>query len=567
MWRMVAECGDGASWIPFRGKLALIEGGVRVAENEAAGMDSPELRESYELCARVSRRRMGPLSGADELLPAEVRPHALALSGFAVWTDGLADDGEVADRERVLAQWCADTVAEVRAGRSEHPLRRAFVHTMRQWDLGIGILEEFLAATQADCAAAPAFVTVTDQRRYLRGVGGTISELFAPVLGSRSRDAARLMSLLGEACQLADILQDFPIDLAAGRCYLPGADLDRLGLDVDDLRGGEHEDALAQLVELQVARARDLLEQAAPAAGMMAVPGQTFVHAVVVGAELQLSEVERLGSRVLVEGFSSEALAEAVLRPRREPPVQLTMPSHVAVIMDGNRRWAAQRSLPTADGHTAGLRAAFRLVMSALRLGVPHLSVFGFSTENWGRSPEELSNLFETAAEGITRGTRWLHERGVRVRWCGHRDRLDRNVASALAIVESMTSNNTALTLNVFADYGGQDELVTAARALATEAVAGAIRPEDIGPGDIARHCYAPDLPEVDLLIRTSGEQRTSNFLPWHLAYAELVFDPTHWPDYRQEHLLAALTEYSGRQRRFGGDADPVHPLEPARTQ
>jgi undecaprenyl diphosphate synthase len=376
------------------------------------------------------------------------------------------------------------------------------------------------------------------------------------------------MSVLGEACQLADILEDFPIDLAAGRCYLPGEDLDRFGLDIDDLRSGEQSAVLAELVGLQVARARELLEQAAPAAGMVGLSGQAFVHAVLLGTEIQLREIERLGARVLAEGLSSEALAEAVLRPRREPPAELTLPSHVAVIMDGNRRWAAQRGLSTADGHTAGLRAAFRLVMSALRLGIPQVSVFGFSTENWGRTPEELSNLFETAAEGLNRGTRWLHERGVRVRWCGRRDRLDRNVASALAIVESLTSNNTALTLNVFADYGGRDELVTAARALAAEAVAGTIRPEDIGPEDIARHCYAPGLPQVDLLIRTSGEQRTSNFLPWHLVYAEFVFDPTHWPDYRQEHLLAALTEYSGRQRRFGGDdADPVRQLEPAETR
>jgi undecaprenyl diphosphate synthase len=565
---VVAECGDGGSWLAFCRTLALIEGGFGVAGNEMVGIDSPELRESYELCARVSQRRLGSVWGAREVLPAEARPHAMALSGFAVWTDGLADDGEVADRDRVLAEWCADTLAEVRAGRSEHPLRRAFVHTMRQWGLDIAVLEEFLDATRADSAAPPAFVTVADQRRYLRGVAGTMSELLTPLLGSRDRDAARLMSLLGEVCQLTDILQDFPIDLAAGRCYLPGEDLDRFGLDIDDLRRGEESAALDELVGLQVARARDMLEQTVPAAGMVGVSGQPFVHGVTLGVEAALSEVERLGARVLVEGLDAEALAEVILRPRREPPPHLAMPTHVAVIMDGNRRWATQRGLPVPDGHTAGLRATFRLVMSALRLGIPHLSVFGFSTENWGRSPEELSNLFETAAEGITRGTRWLHERDVRVRWCGRRDRLERNVASALAIVESLTSNNTALTLNIFADYGGRDELVAAARALAEEAVAGTIRPEDIGPEDIARHCYAPDLPEVDLLIRTSGEQRTSNFLPWHLVYAEFVFDPTYWPDYRQEHLLAALTEYSGRQRRFGGDdADPVPQLGSAATR
>jgi undecaprenyl diphosphate synthase len=533
-----------------------------VAENETAGLDTPELRESYELCKRVSQRRLGPVWAALELLPAEIQPYATTLNGFAVWTDDLADNGPIDRRAEVLARWSADTLAEVRAGRSAHPLRRAFVHTMRRWDLDIHVLEEFLDVTRADSAAPPAFVTVTDQRRYLRGVAGTISELLTPVLGSRSREAARSMSLLGEVCQLGDILEDFPIDLAAGRCYLPREDLDQLGLDIDDLRGGEQSNALDELIMIQLARGRDLLGQAAPAAGMVDLHGQPFVHAMIIGTETHLGEVERLGSRVLVAGLARETLAEAVLRPRREPPPHLTMPAHVAVIMDGNRRWAAQRGLQALDGHSAGARAALRLVISALQLGIPHLSVFGFSTENWNRSPEELAKLFETMAEGIARGAQWLQECGVRVRWCGRRDRLDETVASALAIVESMTSNNTALTLSVFADYGGREELITAARALATEAVAGAIRPDDIEAEDIARHFYAPDLPDVDLLVRTSGEQRTSNFLPWHLAYAEFVFDPTYWPDFGYQHLLAAITAYSGRRRRFGGDdAGPVrHP-------
>jgi undecaprenyl diphosphate synthase len=528
-----------------------------MARNEIPGIDTPELRESYELCARVSQSGLGPVWTALELLAPEPRTHATALNGFAVWTDGLADDSEPADRQRLLAQWCAATLAEVRAGRSEHPLRRAFVHTMRHYELDIVALEEFLAATQADSAAPPAFATVADQRRHLRGVAGTISELLTPILGSRDRETTRLMSLLGEACQLGDILQDFPIDLAADRCYLPAEDLDRLGLTRDDVRSGEQNDALDELVRTQVARARDLLEQATPVVGMVDLTCQPFLHAVVLGAEIALGEVERVGARVLVEGCDAQALADVVLRPRREPPAHLAIPTHVAVILDGNRRWATQRGLPAPDGHSAGLRAVLRLIISALQLGIPHLSVYGFSTENWNRTPEELARLFETATEGIAQSTRWLQERGVRVRWCGHRGRLHENFASALAIVENMTSNNTTLTLNVFVDYGGRDELVTAARALAAEAVAGTIRPEDIGADDIARHCYAPDLPDVDLLIRTSGEQRTSNFLPWHLTYAEFVFDPTYWPDYGYRHLLTAITEYSGRRRRFGGDDRP----------
>lgn len=171
-----------------------------------------------------------------------------------------------------------------------------------------------------------------------------------------------------------------------------------------------------------------------------------------------------------------------------------------------------------------------RLVNAAVRLGVRHLSIYAFSTENWDRSQEELAALFDTLADGIAQGAEWLHELGVQVRWCGRRDRIEPSLASALALVESMTSNNDVLSLTLCVDYGGRDELAAAARALAAEAVAGTIRPEDIGPADLARNLYVPGLPDVDLLIRTSGEQRISNFLPWHLAYAELVFDPTPGP-------------------------------------
>ncbi|MFI0454461.1 polyprenyl diphosphate synthase [Actinomadura sp. 6N118] len=522
--------------------------------NETMDVIAPELRESYGLCERVGQRRFKGWWAAIDLLPVAVRPHFHAVAGFAVRTDGIADEGELAERESRLAQWCADSLADVRTGRSEHPLRRAFVHTMREWDLDVEVVAEFLEATRGDCAALPAFETFADQRRYLRGVAGTIAELVTPLLEPGSPEAARVMSVLGELCQLADIVQDFPIDLAAGRCYLPGQDVRRLGLGTDDLRRGEPHEALDELIGIQVARAHDLLQQTAPAPGMVAVSCQPFVHALILGQEFFLHEVERLGSRVLTEGVDPTVLRDTALRPHREPLADLVVPTHVAVIMDGNRRWAALRGLTDAEGHSAGMRAMLRLVHSTLRLGISHLSVFAFSTENWGRSPQELADLFARGAEGITRATEWLHGHNVRVRWCGRRDRLEESLASALAIVENMTSNNTALTLNIFVDYGGRDELVGATRALAAEAVAGTIRPENIGPADIARHCYAPDLPEVDLLIRTSGEQRISNFLPWHLTYAELVFDLTHWPDFGYHELRAAIADYTTRRRRFGGD-------------
>ena len=508
-------------------------------------IESPELRASYEACAEEVRRFPAIWSGT-EVLPAELRPYVHALNAFGLCSDRIADEGEAAERGRAVAHWCSETMAELRAGRSEHVLRRALLDTVRRWDLDPALIEEYFDALQADCASAPVYETFTDLRRYLRGIGGVFAELWAPLLGvGGDRDG---LSVLGELLQLVDILEDLPIDLAAGRCYLPRADLRRLGLEVTDLRRAERRAELDELIEAQLARGRELVEQAIPSIETAAAECQPFLQTVILGAQVQLDEVELLRHRVLTEGI---ALPTSAKVPLPEPgPV----PGHIAVIMDGNRRWAAQRGLPVAQGHRAGERALVRTVHAALRLGVPHLTVYMFSTENWNRASDELDDLFATMAEVITRIAEWMHGCGVRIRWAGRRDRLDPSLASLLALFESMTSNNTALTLTLCIDYGGRDELASAARALAAEAVAGAIRPEEIGPADLARHLYAPELPDVDLLIRTSGEQRISNFLPWQLAYAELVFDPALWPDFGLSTLRRAIGDYARRRRTFGGD-------------
>lgn len=526
-----------------------------------AGIDSPELQVSYELCKRVGQRYFGLLwTPGEVLLPDELRAPVNAVGGFLVWTDGIANDTKRADKKEVFAQWYVDTLADMRVGRSEHRLRRAFVHTLCHWNLDVGLVEEYLDTVQADCAVPPVFDMVADQRRYLRGTAGTLAELLTPLMESSNPDAARLMSLLGELLRLMNIFQSFPADLAAGRCYLPGEDLRRLDLEISDLQHGRRRDALHALVDIQIVRARDLLVQAEPVVGMAHTSRQFFLHALLLDAEVHLDEAERLRSRMLTDGIDSAALFDP--RPFRDLsiPIPKPSPAHIAMIIDGNRRWAALHDLPVTEGHAVGMRAVLRLAHSALRLGIAHLSVYAFSTENWNRPPEEVAGMFDVMSVGITRATEWMHERGVRVRWYGRRDRIDPDLASALAIVESMTSNNTAMTLNIFADYGGRDEIAAAAGALAAEAVAGTIRPADIGPTDIARTLSSPDLPEVDLLIRTSGEQRISNFLLWHVAYAELVFEPTLWPDFGYRHLRAAITEYAGRQRRFGGTPTTVTP-------
>lgn len=516
--------------------------------------DSPELRASYAACAAELRRFLPPLWTAAEVLPAEIRPHMHALHAFGARTDRLADDHacEPAERTRQFEEWRAATMTELRTGRSEHPLRRALVDTVRRWNLDVALIEEYFDEMHAECVSAPEFETFAELRRYLRGIGGTFGELWAPLLGMRGQRALAALSAVGELFSLVDTLEDLPIDLKAGRCYLPRADVRRLGLEIVDLQRGERRDTLNELMDIQLAYSRELVEQAIPAVDMAVDECQPFLQAVILGAQVQLDEIELLRSRVLVESIS---LAD-LIGPHGSLPLPDAgpVPGHIAVIMDGNRRWAARRDLPAAQGHRAGERALVRTAHAALRLGVRHLTVYMFSTENWNRSGDELTALFETMASVISRWMEWLHDRGVRVRWSGRRDRLDTSLASLLALVESMTSNNTALTLTLCLDYGGRDELTAAARALAAEAVAGTLRAEEIGPEDLARHLYVPELPDVDLLIRTSGEQRISNFLPWQLAYAELVFDPEPWPDFGLPSLRRAVAAYTDRRRSFGGD-------------
>jgi undecaprenyl diphosphate synthase len=540
-------------------------------ETGTAAGSAAELRAAYAMCAAEVRRFHPAVWTSAEVLPASVRPSMHALHAFAARSDRIADEGEPAGRARRLALWRSGTMAELRSGRSGHPLRRALVDTACRWDLDHSVFEEFFDALQADCASAPLFETFADARRYLRGVSGTIAELWAPLLGLRAAAAASL-SVVGELFQLVDVLEDLPIDLKAGRCYLPRADLRRLGLDVADLLRGERRETLDELMGIQLAYGRELLDQAIPAIEIVEAEYQTFLQTVILGAQVQFDEVEFLRSRALSEGITP--LPSSVSSRRCVPPLLGvdSVPDHVAVIMDGNRRWAAHRGLPATQGHRAGGWAMARTVYAALRLGVRHLTVYAFSTENWSRSPDELAALFEALADVIARGGEWLHELGVRVCWSGRRDRLDPSLVALMALLESMTSNNSVLTLTMCVDYGGREELAAAARALAAEAVTGTIRPEEIGPADLARHLYLRDLPDVDLLIRTSGEQRISNFLPWHLAYAELVFDPTPWPDFGLAKLHRAVTIYGQRHRSFGGDLDghadrseqPVEPAEPA---
>jgi len=231
----------------------------------------------------------------------------------------------------------------------------------------------------------------------------------------------------------------------------------------------------------------------------------------------------------------------------------IAVPRHVAIIMDGNGRWAAARGLPRVEGHRRGVEAVRRTVRAATDIGIQYLTIFSFSAENWTRPASEIGELMGLLRRFIRNDLADLHKANVRVRVIGEREGLAPDIARLLIEAEELTRENDGLTMVVAFNYGARQEIVRAARRLAEEVAAGALKANDIDLDRLTQALDAPDLPDPDLIIRTSGEQRLSNFLLWQSAYAELVFVPTYWPDFDRAALEGAIREYQQRERRFGG--------------
>ena len=231
----------------------------------------------------------------------------------------------------------------------------------------------------------------------------------------------------------------------------------------------------------------------------------------------------------------------------------ITVPRHVAIIMDGNGRWAAARGLPRVEGHRRGVEAVRRTVRAATDIGIQYLTIFSFSAENWTRPASEIGELMGLLRRFIRNDLADLHKANVRVRVIGEREGLAPDIARLLIEAEELTRENDGLTMVVAFNYGARQEIVRAARRLAEEVAAGALKASNIDLDRLTQALDAPDLPDPDLIIRTSGEQRLSNFLLWQSAYAELVFVPTYWPDFDRAALEGAIREYQQRERRFGG--------------
>ena len=238
--------------------------------------------------------------------------------------------------------------------------------------------------------------------------------------------------------------------------------------------------------------------------------------------------------------------------PQNAPPA-FDVPRHVAIIMDGNGRWAAARGLPRAEGHRRGVEALRRTIRAAGEIGIKFVTIFSFSAENWSRPASEIGELMGLLRRFVRNDLAELHKSNVRVRVIGERNDLDADIGRLLVEAEELTKNNDGLTLVVAFNYGARQEIVRAARAIAEAVVRGSVKADDIDMDTFGRFLDAPDIPDPDLIIRTSGEQRLSNFLLWQSAYSELVFVPTYWPDFDRAALETAIREYQQRERRFGG--------------
>ena len=244
---------------------------------------------------------------------------------------------------------------------------------------------------------------------------------------------------------------------------------------------------------------------------------------------------------------------EPAIQSRAASRPDLRIPAHIGVIMDGNGRWAKARGKPRTEGHVAGVKALRGLVEHCINYGVDYLTVFSFSSENWTRPKDEISFIFGLLRRFVASDLEKLHRNNVRVRIIGSRQGLDDSLRRLIDEVETTTALNTGLNLQVAFNYGAKAEITDAVRRIAALVATGELKPENISEETIDRALYTAGIPDPDLIIRTSGEQRVSNFLLWQGAYAELVFLEENWPDFNERSFIRALEEYSGRDRRYGG--------------
>ncbi|WP_461007409.1 polyprenyl diphosphate synthase [Streptomyces capparidis] len=559
-----------------------------------------------------------------QLMPPPLRAAGWALYAAFHTADELIDVGEgtAAERAARLAVWTGALRAEVEAGASGDPVRCAVVDTVLRWGIDPAELELSWAALARDAAGVRPRTWQEWSRRAQDQNTSWLEQGLLLLERAGMPSPVRLGQLAGfprflDGLYLTDTLADLAHDLDRGTVVLPAEVLDAHPGAEAGLAARRWTPAVRDLLAHLLERARRWL-RAGPGelAPRLHPAAEILLDAVVALFLARLDAVDRAGKavlhrpsrpgpvtrrRVLGPARARTALLWHLVRVPDAPPVVAApappappvrpvrpasapprpvpphpsgarppdlppgaAPRHVAIIMDGNGRWAAARGLRRDEGHRAGAEALLEVVFGALEAGLPHLTVYAFSTENWRRPPEEIHRLVRLTEQQVHDDRLRGHD--VRLRWIGDEQGLSVQQVRAVDMAEHATRGRRGLTLNVCLNYGGRTELTRAAGAIAHSALAGDLDPARLSPRDLARHLPYPALPDVDLLWRTGGEHRLSNFLPWHTAYAELHFTDTLWPDVDRRDLWQAMTAYARRCRRYGAApaTDPAPPRLPA---
>ncbi|MFJ7345674.1 polyprenyl diphosphate synthase [Streptomyces sp. NPDC101110] len=586
------------------------------AERQVTGDVDPALRAAYRLCRRRTKEQDPAEYTLIRLVPAALRPALHALWAAANALDDLGDDrtAPAAERAARVEAWIAALHRELPTGASPDPVRHALVDTANRWRLDLSELRDAMAQVQDDTRGRD-FADWAQWRTWGRDNllpwFGQVRTVFdrAGVPVALRLDTREAYEEFLDGVRLTDILTDLSADLAQGDLLLPAEALDLHPGSAADLARCRWSPAVAALITHLTGLARQWVSQEALTRGMHPGPA-TVLQTMAALLHAQLDAVDAAGpallrspprpalrtrARILVPARARAALAWSLTpltvppprRPadhsppapagpaptgafRRPPPHPSgerppeippgLLPAHVAVIMDGNGRWAQQRGLPRHTGHRAGATAVREVVHGALDIGLRHLTLYTFSTENWRREPEEVDAILDLLRGELAENP--FRDLDVRLRWHGRAGRLPPDLVDLLHLRERTTRARTGLTLTMCIDYGGRDELTRTAAALAARARGGRLEPGLIDENDFARHLPHPDMPDVDLLWRTGGEQRISNFLPWQSAYAELHFTPGLWPDADRRDLWQAVTAYTRRRRHHG--ATPAPAGEPA---
>ncbi|MEU3950390.1 polyprenyl diphosphate synthase [Streptomyces sp. NPDC029526] len=568
------------------------------------------LRAAYRLCRQRTQREDPVEYALIQLAPPALRPPCWALWAAANAIDDLADERDATPEQRArrVEQWITGLTRDLHLGRSSDPVRHALVDTAIRWQLDLSELTDAMLLVKND-ASGRHFDDWAAWRAWGRD---TLLPWFDQVRDLFDRAGAPLALRLDEkdnyeqfldGVRLTDILTDLAADLADGDLLLPQEVFKAFPGSGDDLAGLRWSTPVAELIAHLTALARRWTTQPSLTRGMHPGPA-TIVQSMARLLHAQLDAINQAGpallhtpprparatsARILAPARARAALAwrlthltlpaprtpgttapcapptpllagpraRAFAAPPAHPsgarPPHLTsaqMPAHVAVIMDGNGRWATQQGLPRAHGHRSGALALRDTVHGALDIGLCHLTLYTFSTENWKRDPEEVDAILDVIRNELA--TDPYRDLDVRIRWHGRTGKLPADLVDLLLTRERTTRDRTGLTLTLCINYGGRDEITRAAARLAATVKNDGLNPDWITENDLARHLPHPDMPDVDLLWRTGNEQRTSNFLPWHSSYAELHFTEHLWPDVDRRHLWQAITEYSRRQRHYG---------------